>query len=170
MKSRLRLLGVGFTVFLAVELGLRVFAPASWWTTFHTAGAPGSERWQSHPFLTFVGRASETLEFDHGDVVERVSNNSYGFRTHTFPETKTDEDFFVLCLGGRTTYGFRVPTNDQTWPELLEAKLRAQYPERNVRVFNLGLDEATTTASVVALGLVGVHVKPDLVIGVSWRR
>jgi hypothetical protein len=51
-----------------------------------------------------------------------------------------------------------------TWPELLESKLRARYPARNVRVFNLGTQNATVAYSVPVLALIGIHIKPDLVI------
>jgi len=42
--------------------------------------------------------------------------------------------------------------------------LAQQQPQRHVRVFNLGLDTATTAVSVSIMALVGVHLKPDLVI------
>lgn len=129
--------------------------------------APG--RYVAHPFLPFTGvpRADYTLDDTGADGVtryEHIRNNAHGYRTHDFPETKGPNDFFVVCLGGSTTYGRRVESNEKTWPGLLEAKLAAAMPDKNVRVFNLGMDRATSAVSVVNFALAGVHVEPDVVV------
>jgi lysophospholipase L1-like esterase len=125
-------------------------------------------RWADHPFLPFVGKPETTYTFDvpiEGvrNVVE-VRNNAFGFRSHELPAEKKPSDYFVVAFGESTTWGAIAQTNAQTWPELLEAKLQARYPDRNVRVFNFGTQNATAAYSLVTLSLIGVHIHPDLVI------
>jgi len=152
--------------FIVLELGLRVYfndgGPGRY---YDTASAVKSMRWVPHPFTPYAGRPNATFELKNDDGSrEHIVNNSYGFRAHEFPAAKNPEDYFILCFGGSTTYGYRVDSNANTWPERLEALLAARYPERNVKVFNLGVDMATSVFGVVNLALVGVHLQPDLVI------
>jgi GDSL-like lipase/acylhydrolase family protein len=123
-------------------------------------------RWTSHPFLPYVGTPNMEYVVRRDDAPEGVhgKNNSAGFRTHEFPEHKGPNDYYVLCLGGSTTWGAISTSNETTWPGLLEQRLAARYPERNVQVFNLGASAATCVYSIVSLALMGVHLQPDLVI------
>jgi len=164
--KHLRLIAFGlFAGFLAAELGLRLFTPDGFWRHFDTASPLQSGRWVSHPFLPYAGGPDKEVVLKNDDQgIERIVTNSYGFRAHEFVEEKADGDYIILCFGGSTTYGYRVESNELTWPELLEARLSERYPDRNVRAFNMGLDMATTAMSVVNMGLVGVHLEPDLVI------
>lgn len=167
LRARLGLALVGLAAgFLVIELALRVY----WWgeapdVYYDTATPVESVRWVPHPFLPYAGRPNATFELQNVDgTFERIVTNSYGFRSHEFPEQKTPDDYFVLAFGGSTTYGFRAESNAHTWPEVLERRLAQRYPERRVRVFNLGMDMATSVFSVVNMALVGVHLNPDLVI------
>ena len=151
--------------FAAAEIGLRLTTDDDFWRRYDTASPAESGRWQGHPFLPYIGRANTVLELKNGpDDVERIETNAYGFRSHEFPTQKGPDDLVVLCFGGSTTYGYKVESNEKTWPELLERMLAERYPDRNVRVYNLGLDMATTAVSVVNMALIGVHLQPDLVI------
>ena len=124
--------------------------------------------WVDHPFLPWVGRPSHeytmTVEEDGRSLPVRVANNAFGFRSHDIPTEKLPGDYFIVCLGGSTTWGAHAESNADTWPELLEARLRARYPSRNVRVFNFGTSQATVVYSLVAFALIGINVQPDLVI------
>ncbi len=126
------------------------------------------DSFSAHPFLPFTGAPNVRYRSfsSEGDRVVQldVVNNSHGFRAHEFPATKRPNDYFVLCLGGSTTWGASSPTNDTTWPELLERQLAETYPDKNVKVFNFGVTAATTAYSVVSLSLIGIHLRPDLVI------
>jgi lysophospholipase L1-like esterase len=122
-------------------------------------------RWIPHPFLPYAGRplGNFTHRNQRYPEVEHIEHNSYGFRTHEFPARKDPGDLVVVCFGESTTYG-TTASNEQTWPARLERILAAHWPQRRVRVYNLGLDMATTTVSVVNLGLIGVHLRPDIVV------
>jgi lysophospholipase L1-like esterase len=147
---------------LLAEVGVRLLAPQANLVT----GGVGGDRWVAHPFLPFAGSPGAETSFSVAPLNVRVfaRNNSYGFRAHEFPAEKHAEDFFIVCLGGSTTWGAAAASNAETWPELLESLLAKRYPHRHIQVFNLGTDFATSVYSIVTLGLIGVHLQPDLVI------
>ena len=148
--------------FAVAEVAVRLLITDSGYYTSYEPADAG--RWTTHPFLPFAGQPSADLTLFTAGKAEHIRTNAYGFRAHEFPATKAPQDYFVLCFGGSTTYGYRTGSNDKTWPERLEQMLAARYPERNVRVFNMGMDLGTTATSLVNLMTVGVHVQPDLVI------
>ena len=69
-----------------------------------------------------------------------------------------------MTLGGSTT--FDGPTNEQTWPALLEKKLNARYADSGyqIEVINLGVDMAGSPMSLIQLEFLGLEYHPDLVI------
>jgi lysophospholipase L1-like esterase len=152
---------------LVLEVVLRVFAARIGEPL--APPLPGEiGRYVSHPFLPYAGRPSADYVSHNPEggglpPVIRVRNNRYGFRAHEFPASKNPEDVFVLAFGGSTTFGIAA-NNEDTWPEILERLLQAHYPAKRVQVFNMGMDMATSAVSVVNLALVGVHLKPDLII------
>jgi lysophospholipase L1-like esterase len=165
LLSRGRILVAGFGVVLGLvvaEIGLRFAVNPS----DLRVGGVGGARWVAHPFLPFAGRPGAEIALHVKQVDARVlaKNNAYGFRAHEFPEEKHPEDFFIICLGGSTTWGAAAASNAETWPEILERLLQQRYPHRNVKAFNFGTDFANSVYSIVTLSLVGVYVRPDLVI------
>jgi GDSL-like Lipase/Acylhydrolase len=150
-----------------LEVALRIYnGGARPGGSFDTSSPVTNSRWVSHPFLPFAGRPSSRFELYNGPErsPEFIVTNAYGFRAHEFPAEKKPDDFFVFAFGGSTTYGYKVASNDQTWPEILERKLAAEYPDKHVLVFNLGVDMGTNVVALVNLALVAVHMKPDLII------
>jgi len=151
---------------LALETGLRAWSlydPGFGSRTEALAESPITD-WVSHPFLPYIARPNSSWTRSEGDYQTQVTINSWGFRAHEFPTTKSPADYFVVCLGESTTWGQIAPSNAQTWPELLEAKLQRIIPEKRVQVFNLGLSGATSTVSVASLATIAIHLQPDLVI------
>jgi len=131
----------------------------------NTEAPSESGRWVSHPFLPYAGRANATYDFynSKANLTEHIETNSYGFRSHEFPVAKHPEDYFIICLGGSTTYGYS-ESNETTWCQQLERKLSEHFPQRRIKAFNLGMDMGTSVMSLVNLALVGVHLQPDLII------
>lgn len=161
----LAVLGLSLGIAL-LEIGLRAAAhydPAMRRRTQVLEEQP-EIHWRAHPFLPYVAIPnSQRVEYQDGHRVE-LTFNEVGLRSHPLPSTKSPEDFFVIALGESTTWGQIAPTNAETWPELLEAKLQASAPHRRVRVFNFGLSGATSAVSVASLVTLGVHLRPDLVL------
>jgi lysophospholipase L1-like esterase len=71
-----------------------------------------------------------------------IQINSLGYRTHEFAERKGAGTVRVLCIGGSTTVAGR--TNDETYPALLEARLRQRWPGLELEVLNLGVSGVGT--------------------------
>jgi lysophospholipase L1-like esterase len=71
-----------------------------------------------------------------------VQINSLGYRTREFAERKPPGTIRVLCIGGSTTVAGR--TNDETYPALLEARLRRRWPGLPLEVLNLGVSGVAT--------------------------
>src|SRR5262245_52731156 len=119
--------------------------------SYDTSSPIRQSRWVSHPFLPYAGRPSSRFEMFNGPerTPEIVVTNSYGFRAHEFPAEKKPNDYFILAFGGSTTYGYKIASNDKTWPEILERKLQARYPDKHVVAFNLGIDMATNAVGLV---------------------
>jgi len=66
-----------------------------------------------------------------------IAINRLGYRTREFSPEKPAGTVRVLCIGGSTTVAGR--TNDETYPALLEAKLRRRWPGLPLEVLNLGV-------------------------------
>lgn len=149
-----------------LELIVRIGVDEEDLSGFYDTSAPAmTRRWVPHPFLPYAGPAGSRIVLKDGDSPpEEIVTNSYGFRAHEFPHSKSPEAYVVLCFGGSTTYGYKAPDNASTWPERLESLLQERLPRRKVRVYNLGVDMASSAFSIVNLALVGVHLDPDLVI------
>jgi len=102
-----------------------------------------------------------------------VEINSRGYRTHEFVVPKPAGLVRVLCIGGSTTIAGR--TNDETWPALLEARLRSRYPGLALEVLNLGVSSVTTEYWLERLEGV-LEFEPDAIVqyqaanDISWRH
>jgi hypothetical protein len=170
LLARLVLVLLGLVVALgAIELAFRLEFSNDEIRYYIADPVPATGgRWVDHPFFPFVGRPNAEYDFQipvNGVQANvKVKNNSYGFRSHELPTEKAAGDYFVIALGESTTWGSASETNALTWPELLEARLQAKYPERHVRVFNFGTQNVTVAYSVVALALIGMRIHPDLII------
>lgn len=96
----------------------------------------------------------------HADFLD-LRTNSLGFRDDEVVLPKPGGVFRIVCVGGSTTA--EGVTNELTWPNILEARLKASLPGRAVDVVNAG---------IFALGAGGeaehlpdyMALQPDLVI------
>jgi lysophospholipase L1-like esterase len=101
-----------------------------------------------------------------------VQMNSEGYRTREIALPKPAGLVRIICIGGSTTVAGR--TNDETYPALLEQKLRATFPGLSLEVLNLGVSSATTDYWYARLPRVFGY-EPDIVVqypgvnDISWR-
>jgi lysophospholipase L1-like esterase len=123
------------------------------------------ERWQEY----LPGAKLDVVVGGERFVVEM---NSEGYRTQEFARPKPAGLLRIICIGGSTTVAGR--TNDETYPALLQAKLRARYPGLPLEVLNLGVSSATTDYWYARLPRVFGY-EPDIVVqypgvnDISWR-
>jgi lysophospholipase L1-like esterase len=146
------LAGAGLVIaLLAGELWLRVKFAREWkasepYRTGNVFFANGNEMnggsrglWRK-PWRKYEPGAR--LDMTAGGERFVVQINSLGYRTHEFAERKPADTIRVLCIGGSTTVAGR--TNDETYPALLEARLRQRWPGLPLEVLNLGVSGVGT--------------------------
>ena len=152
-----------FLIFGVAEVVLRMIVPSQ---RFEQVATNAGDRWMSHPFVPHAGKRNASYRFrPPGSAVEiEVDNNDDGFRAHQFSKERDPEEFSILCLGGAVTYGLDAPSNGDTWPELLQHKLEKNFRGKKIRVYNMGVETATTAISTINLSLIGIHTRPNIVL------
>lgn len=100
-----------------------------------------------------------------------VQINRLGYRTREFSPHKPEGTVRVLCIGGSTTVAGR--TNDETYPALLEARIRRRWPGLPVEVLNLGISGVNSEDWLEWLDKL-LSWEPDLIVqyeainDISW--
>ncbi|HEY0004845.1 MAG TPA: hypothetical protein VGB17_08535 [Pyrinomonadaceae bacterium] len=153
-------------IFRSKGIDIRTYQPSFIYGVSET----DRSRFMSHPFLPYATRPLDSRkqfinrEEIHQVVVHDVQTNSLGFRTPDRPFEKPARTKRIITLGGSTTIDG--PTNDQTWPAMLEKKLNDYYARTGykIEVINMGVDMGTSPISLVTLEMLGVEFQPDLVI------
>ncbi|MEC4888435.1 MAG: GDSL-type esterase/lipase family protein [Nitrospira sp.] len=103
------------------------------------------------------------LQFQSGPF--RVEVNSLGFRGPEIAMPKPKGVFRIFALGESTTFGWKgVRSHDEAWPALLEAKLRAAYPDRTFEVVNAGVPGYTSIEQRINFMLRVSHLEPDAIL------
>ncbi len=93
---------------------------------------------------------------------EYYNVNSLGFRGGEV-QPKMKNEFRVAVFGGSTVFG-TAQADFQTIPFLLEIRLRKEFPKRNIRVFNLGIEGYTIEREFSLARRIIEQVRPDLLI------
>jgi lysophospholipase L1-like esterase len=91
-----------------------------------------------------------------------IDVNSLGFRGEEISATKPAGTFRIFAIGESTTFGWKgARTHREAWPALLESKLRAAYPKRNIEVVNAGVPGWTSVQQRVNFMLRISKLEPD---------
>jgi len=106
-------------------------------------------------------RPGARLDLDVAGRHYSIVINSLGYRTREFASRKPAGTFRVACIGGSTTV--QGPTNEETYPALLERKLRARRRGVPVEVLNLGLSGSDSKLWMSRLGEV-LALQPDVIV------
>ncbi len=96
----------------------------------------------------------------HADRVNVDGEWVRAYRGRTFSRAKTAM-FRILCLGGSTTWGHHLET-DQTWPFMLQQRLRKF--GYDVEVINAGRPWYTTVHSITNYATQMRYYNPDVVV------
>ncbi len=192
MAARLRMLrAVAAAWLLLAALVVAALAGELWLRLEQRAAAKASERFRdANVFFAnslelnagdrslwakpwFKYRPGARAELVAGGERFVIQINSQGFRTHEFALPKPAGLVRVVCIGGSTTVAGR--TNDETYPALIEAKLRARHPGLAVEVLNLGVSGVSHAYWLSRLDRVFAY-EPDVVVhyeavnDVAWRQ
>ena len=92
--------------------------------------APADSPWEI-PFVRYKPYQIGTTTLGAG-----FTTNNLGFRDDDTVIPKPQGRFRILCLGASTTE--EGPTNDATYPNMLERNLRTRFPGRDIEVINGG--------------------------------
>jgi lysophospholipase L1-like esterase len=106
----------------------------------------------------------------------QIDVNSLGFRGDEIAVPKPPGTFRIFAIGESTTFGWERQSHRDAWPALLEAKLRAAYPDRAIEVVNAGYPSATSVEQRINFMLRISKLEPDAIliyhgnndIGWSW--
>lgn len=156
------------SIFTITKSDIKLFRPSFYYET--KTSSLSKLRYKSHPFLPYAPRPYDrrVLSIFKPDINKvltyDIQNNSLGFRTPERPFKKEENTKRIVVLGGSTAWDG--PTNDKTWPALLEAELNEHFKGGNykIEVVNLAVDGAPSAMSLAILNLIGVFYEPDLVI------
>lgn len=156
-----RLLAAGIGILLALmagELLLRV------------VGAPevapvrrGRLQLSANPRLVFEPVPGLVLEQAPESFFEYAgASNRLGYRDRDHTPAKPPGTYRIAVLGDSIAAGYRIPRTEDTFPALLERRLRAA--RRPVEVLNFGVTGYNTAQEVETLRARGLAFAPDLVL------
>jgi lysophospholipase L1-like esterase len=129
-------------------------------------GAEGADAFQQYrqwghirsPFTGFEVAPDHQWELD--GVVYTTDENT--FRTHVAPRTRPEQEFLIAAIGGSSTFGFGL-NDDETWPHLLEQKLRKRFGN-HVTVLNAACNGHNSLQLLIRLHLRVLPMRPNVVL------
>lgn len=110
------------------------------------------------PFFGFEVRPNHQWEIA-GAV---YSTDGDTFRTHSTPRVARDREFLIVVMGGSAVFGYGL-NDDETWPVLLEQRLREKFG-RAVTVLNAGCNGHNTLQQLFRAYLRVLPLEPDLIL------
>jgi lysophospholipase L1-like esterase len=87
--------------------------------------------------------------------------NNAGFRGKNVEMPKPADTYRIICVGGSTTE--EGPTDDTTYPALLEKKLTAVFPGKPIEVVNCGISGMNTASHLMRFADY-LALEPDLIV------
>jgi lysophospholipase L1-like esterase len=155
-RAALVLLG-GAAALVIGEIAARTIAPSR--PVFDLRGL--HELRPDEPWLYGLRPGVEGRLSDTGEVLYRI--NADGFRGPRHARPKPDGVFRLVVIGDSIAFGYAV-AEDETFPRLLEARLRELAPQARVEVVNLGVGGYNAWNESELLKDVGLAYDPDLVL------
>jgi hypothetical protein len=140
---------------IALEVLFRI-APPKGLRHFLENTPTGGALVQPHPYLGYA--------LTPGWQRRGVHHNRLGFRGRETSLEKPKGTVRIVCLGGSTTYGFFVTSDDETWPARLEVYLREIAPGHSIEVINAGVPGYTSFESLTSLQFRVLDLQPDIIV------
>lgn len=95
----------------------------------------------------------------------QVDVDSFGFRGGEITIPKPRGTFRIFAVGESSTFGWKgTYSHEGAWPALLESKLRAAHPDRQIEVINAGVPGYTSIEQRVNFMLRISHLQPDAIL------
>ena len=119
---------------------------------------PPNSPWDGIPYF----RYKKNLRNTYSGLGILFDTNNFGFRDQHVVVPKPPGVIRLLCIGGSTTE--EGPTNDSTYPKLLERMLNEQFAgSKRIEVINCGTSGLTTSAHLARLADY-LALQPDMVV------
>lgn len=90
--------------------------------------------------------------------------NSFGLRSPEIPAAPDPNELRILVVGASTVAGAYARTNADTFPSLLEQRLRKAFPDRTVNVINAGIEGYTISDIETLIDHLLIRLKPRLTL------
>lgn len=134
-----------------------------------------SLRFSEHPYLPYVYKFDDNRYYNQycsiSGKFEKIHyyTNNYGRLGDKYNFMKDTGEYRILVLGGSTSFlpGIKfgeISNINDTWPVILEKKLNSYFKNKVYRVINLAVEGHSSECSLISFVILGVHLKPDLVI------
>lgn len=143
---------------LFLEIGLRVY-----FGVFGSEQQRVSYLYSVDEALALTNRYIGLPYVNYGLAPDYPEHNSLGYRGAEFEVPKPAATYRIFTLGGSTTYGTSIAT-DETYPALLQQILRDEYGYTNVEVVNAGVESYASHDSLANLTYHVLDHEPDMVI------
>jgi lysophospholipase L1-like esterase len=101
------------------------------------------------------------LRWEHYDY--HLQANSLGFVGSEYPVQKSPKTLRIMTTGDAFTSAEGVNT-EQSWPRLLEKKLAAKFPDRQIEVINFAITGYGPNQYLATIREFAPRYKPDLII------
>jgi lysophospholipase L1-like esterase len=140
------------------------------------ANPEGFRRWWNEIHIRFFRISHQIMQPDPRKLVPHVPIpavsprqplariNQLGFRGPEIEREKGDR-YRIVALGESTTWGLTILPDDRTWPEVLEARIRAEFDcAVPVEVVNAGVPGWSLVHQVARLPHDILPLRPDLIL------
>lgn len=149
-------------LFIFTELALRVIHIPAFQQRLDSVGFEENRSpLQAHPYTAYTCKPGFQTP---ADQAQQASHNSFGFRGPETTWSKPEGVLRIACVGGSSTYGEGVSSNEHTWPTHLETLLASATAEGQYEVINLGVPGYSSFESLSRFAFDGVELKPDVVV------
>lgn len=91
-----------------------------------------------------------------------IVTNDFGFRNKKVDVNKNKQTYRIICLGASPTFGWGVDFKD-TYPFILEQKIKKSIASVNIEVINAGQIGYTSHQGIILLEKVLLNFSPDLI-------
>lgn len=138
--------------FTFLEVSIRIFLPQT------------TNIYQYDEDYLFQFRPYSEITYVTPDFTQTSSFNSHGFRDNEYAyENKPADTYRIIFLGDSMTAGLEVDLN-QTYPKLVEQRLRKEFPNKNIEVLNVAANGWSTEQQLIFMEKNGINYSPDLVV------